>query len=97
MNLSNQNIQNELPRAFSAALKSVGQNLPASSNRIMDSEALLRQTIEKDPEKGFKIVFKRYYHPLRSHALRFVYTTEVAEDVVSDVFWLFGEMNFTEL
>ena len=37
--------------------------------------------------KGFEALFRLYYLPLCSHAVRFVYTREVAEDIVGEVFY----------
>lgn len=52
----------------------------------IDSERLIRQTFDADPAKGYELLFRRYYRPLCSHAVRFVYAKEVAEDIVVDVF-----------
>jgi RNA polymerase sigma-70 factor (ECF subfamily) len=32
------------------------------------------------------MIFKRYYSPLCNHAARFVYSKEIAEDIVSEIF-----------
>lgn len=52
----------------------------------IDSEGFIRQTFDTDPDKAYELLFKRYYRPLCSHAVRFVYSKEVAEDIVVDVF-----------
>jgi len=59
--------------------------------RIVDSEAFIRQAFETDHLKGCELLFKRYYQPLCSHAVRFVYSRTVAEDIVMEVFSRFWQ------
>ncbi|GAB3993607.1 RNA polymerase sigma-70 factor [Spirosoma daeguense] len=54
---------------------------------IVDNEHLIRTAFIQSPEQGFEALFRLYYRPLCSHALRFVYTREVAEDLVGEVFY----------
>ncbi len=49
-------------------------------------ELFIRKTIEIDPIAGFELLFLNYYEVLCSHAVRFIYNHEVAEDLVSEVF-----------
>ncbi len=56
-----------------------------------DTEVFIRKTFETDPQQGLELVFKRYYKPLCSHALRFVYGKQIAEDLVADVFYTFWQ------
>ncbi len=60
---------------------------------ILDDEAILRTAFKNNPEEGFEMVFRRYYKPLCSHAVRYVYSKEIAEDIVSDVFINFWKNN----
>ncbi|MHB1686199.1 MAG: RNA polymerase sigma-70 factor [Ignavibacteriaceae bacterium] len=56
---------------------------------IIDDELLFH--IKQNDSKAFDILFKRYYHRLCSFSFQFVKNTELAEEVVSDVFlniWL---------
>ncbi|MEZ0611209.1 RNA polymerase sigma-70 factor [Fibrella sp. WM1] len=53
---------------------------------MLDDEVLARQLFQTDPEAGCSWLFRRYYRPLCNHALRFVYSREVAEDIVGEVF-----------
>ncbi|WP_373514655.1 RNA polymerase sigma-70 factor [Persicitalea sp.] len=55
----------------------------------LDEEILIRKAFQSSPEEGCELLFRRYHRPLCSHALRFVYSPEVAEDIVSDVFCRF--------
>lgn len=53
---------------------------------MIDEEAFARQLLQTDPEAGFSWLFRRYHAPLCNHALRCVYSREVAEDIVGEVF-----------
>jgi len=63
---------------------------------LMDNEAFIRLILKEDPEKGFAVLFKRYYGPLCSHVTRFVYSREIAQDIVSDVFLNFWKKKLYE-
>ncbi|WP_080054584.1 RNA polymerase sigma-70 factor [Spirosoma aerolatum] len=54
---------------------------------VVDNEYFIRAAFAESSEKGFEALFRLYYNPLCSHALRFVYTREVAEDIVSEIFY----------
>jgi len=56
---------------------------------VFDSELFLRKAFEQEPRKGFELLFRQYYTPLCSHAVRFVYSRQLAEDLVSEVFYQF--------
>lgn len=67
------------------------QKVDEGKSRIIDSEVLIKLSFEADNEKGYELLFKRYYQPLCSHAVRFVYSKEVAEDLVMEVFSQFWQ------
>ena len=52
----------------------------------LNSEFIFKKTIYENPQKGFEMIFKAYYKSLCSHAVRFVYSKEMAEDIVEEVF-----------
>lgn len=57
---------------------------------VTDSELLIRQAFAQSPLKGYELLFNRYFKPLCSHAARFVYDRQLAEDIVVDAlaqFW----------
>lgn len=54
--------------------------------RIVDSELFIRQAFDQSVREGYELLFRRYYRPLCSHAVRFVHSKEQAEDLVSEVF-----------
>ncbi len=53
----------------------------------LDDERLIKTTISESPEKGFELLFKRYYSVLCNHAARYVWSKDVSKDIVSDVFF----------
>ncbi|GAB3911140.1 RNA polymerase sigma-70 factor [Larkinella knui] len=54
-----------------------------------DTELFIRRAFAESPQKGCELLFRRYHQALCSHAVRFVYLKETAEDLVSDVFCKF--------
>ncbi|RYC67959.1 RNA polymerase sigma-70 factor [Spirosoma sp. 209] len=54
---------------------------------VRDNEYFVRLAFAESPQQGFEALFRLYYQALCSHALRFVYTREVAEDIVGEVFY----------
>lgn len=72
-------------------LRSDDANSDSSTTTFIDSELFIRQTFDSDPRKGYELLFKRYYEPLCSHAVRFVYAKEIAEDLVIEVFSQFWQ------
>jgi RNA polymerase sigma-70 factor (ECF subfamily) len=57
--------------------------------KIIDEEKLVKRVFDTDPKQGCEILFKKYYRLLCSHAVRFVYSKEVAEDIVGEIFCRF--------
>ncbi|WP_138478592.1 hypothetical protein [Dyadobacter bucti] len=47
------------------------------------------EAFERDYKSGFVLLFKTYYAPLCSHAMRLVHSRQVAEELVSEVFYQF--------
>ncbi len=56
---------------------------------VVDNEQFVRGAFAQSPNEGFEGLFRLYYKPLCSHILRFVYRQDVAEDIVSEVFYQF--------
>ena len=52
----------------------------------VDSELFIRKAFSEDPEKGCELLFRVYYNDLCSTAIRMVYSRQIAEDVVGEVF-----------
>ena len=62
---------------------------PIEPKQFTDSELFIRRAFEQNAEEGFTLLFRRYHAVLCNHALRFVWSKEVAQDLVSDVFFNF--------
>ncbi|WP_439557078.1 RNA polymerase sigma-70 factor [Dyadobacter sp.] len=58
---------------------------------LSDGEFFIRKTFETDVQKGCELLFQRYYKPMCSHAVRFVYSKDVAEDIVAEIFCNFWD------
>ncbi len=70
----------------------LGRGLDRQQNRpehIPDSEMLLKKAFETNLNEGITLLFRWYYKPLCSHAIRYVSSKEIAEDIVSDIFYKF--------
>ena len=63
----------------------------SGETRIIDAEILLQKTFDTDPRQGCSLLFRLYYAPLCSHVIRFVYSKQVAEDIVGDIFCRFWD------
>ena len=55
------------------------------SPATVDSEVLIRLAFESNPKDGCELLYRHYYQALCSHAVRFVYSKSIAEDLVSDI------------
>jgi RNA polymerase sigma-70 factor (family 1) len=64
---------------------------PHAETRMIDAEVLLQQTFNTNPRRGCSLLYRLYYAHLCSHAIRFVYSKQVAEDIVADVFCRFWD------
>ncbi|MFC5412774.1 RNA polymerase sigma-70 factor [Larkinella bovis] len=58
-----------------------------------DPDWLIRRTLQQDPIKGFELLYQRYYRPLCSHVARLVYSREIGEDLVGDLFYHLWQNN----
>jgi len=65
--------------------------------REVDIEVFIRKAFTTDPRLGCELLFRRYYTNLCNHAIRFVHSKEVAEDIVSDVFAVFWQKRTYEI
>ena len=54
-----------------------------------DSELLIKKAFEVNINQGIELLFRYYYRSLCSHAVRYVSSREIAEDIVSDIFYKF--------
>src|SRR5438128_495491 len=81
----------ELPALLEAQnLRQSGEQDSQMPDRApINSELFIRKTFEINPQKGCELLFRLYYPSMCTHALRFVYSKEIAEDLVADVFYSF--------
>jgi RNA polymerase sigma-70 factor (family 1) len=71
-------------------LQAKGDSLEVTdTDKRVDKEFFIRNVFTTDVKKGYDLLFRHYYTPLCSHAIRYVYSREVAEDIVSEVFLSF--------
>ncbi|MCF0060748.1 RNA polymerase sigma-70 factor [Dyadobacter chenwenxiniae] len=61
-----------------------------------DDERLLREAFAVSPKDGCSLLFRRYYVTLCNHAVRFVHSREIAEDIVSELFETFWQNRIFE-
>ncbi|MFC5412983.1 RNA polymerase sigma-70 factor [Larkinella bovis] len=59
--------------------------------KVTDDELIFRQLFAQEPQRGCELLFRRYYANLVNHAARFVYSKEVAEDLVAEVYTAFWQ------
>jgi len=64
-------------------------HVPEIEEKQIDDEIFIKKALQLNPKDGCELLFRRYYKPLCSHAIRYVYSKEIAEDLVSDVFCKF--------
>ena len=69
-------------------LKDSDEKLDVEVNTTLfsDDEIFIKRAFDQSPEEGCELLFRRYHRALCSHAVRYVYSREIAEDIVSDVF-----------
>lgn len=54
-----------------------------------DDELFIRKALTTNLRLGVELLYKRYYQPLCTHAVKFVGSRETAEDIVSEIFFQF--------
>ena len=65
---------------------------------LLNDELFIKNVLEEDYQKGIELLYRRYFQPLCSHAIKFVGGRDIAEDLVSDVFYtIYKDRVFTEI
>lgn len=59
--------------------------------KVYSDESLIKNLFEQSPQKGFDYLFRKYYANLCNNAIRFVYSREIAEDIVAEIFTNFWQ------
>jgi len=67
-------------------LKDFEERLETNVVSFSDDELVIKRAFDQSADKGCELLFRRYHRALCSHAVRYVYSREIAEDIVSDVF-----------
>lgn len=81
----------------SEKLRISSENESASKKGIvLDEENYLKKLFKISPEKGFDLLFRKYYGTLCSHCVRFVHSKAFAEDIVSEIFVNFWQKKVYE-
>jgi len=75
---------------------SPGTEEDADRGFILDEENYLRRLFKMSPEKGFDLLFRKYYGKLCSHCVRLVHSKASAEDIVSEIFVNFWQKKVYE-
>jgi RNA polymerase sigma-70 factor (ECF subfamily) len=60
---------------------------PGITAGAVDIDTLIMRVIEHDDYMAFELLFKKMYNPLCQFCIKFVKSPEVAEELVSDVFY----------
>ena len=89
--LSNQPANVSSPRF--GTVQPVSQPWKTNVPMVRTMNGSFRQAFDTSPEQGCELLFRRYHRAMCSHAARYVYSKEVAEDIVSDVFCKFWKTN----
>ena len=55
----------------------------------LDDELIIRKTLENNLRLGVELLYKKYFQPMCTHAIKYVGNREVAEDIVSEIFFQF--------
>ncbi len=71
-----------------APFEAIANNLNRTV-RDLDSDVVIKATFAESVNAGIELLFRHYYRPLCSHAVRYVSSKEIAEDIVSDIFYKF--------
>ncbi|WP_232064768.1 RNA polymerase sigma-70 factor [Rhodocytophaga rosea] len=71
------------------ASREISSGLRIESEKTADVEFFIRKTFQTDVRLGCELLYRHYYQPLCSHAIRFLYSKAVAEDLVSEIFYQF--------
>ena len=63
----------------------------SSDDPVQDDEFFLKKAFKDDPKEACSLLFKRYHSLLCNHTVRLVYSRQVAEDIVAEVFFQFWQ------
>ena len=61
------------------------ENPPVAADGGWDNEFFIRAALRENHQLGTELLFNQYYAVLCKHAMRFVGSREIAEDLVGDI------------
>lgn len=76
--------------------KRLGIAKDADESKVLHDEFFIRSCFATSPQKGFELLFRKYYTNLCNHTIRYVYAKDIAEDIVAEVFTNFWKNNSYE-
>lgn len=76
-------------QADQKATREISPKTSIDQENNTDIEFFIRKTFQTDARLGCELLYRHYYQPLCSHAIRFLYSKAAAEDLVSEIFYPF--------
>ncbi|GAB3909960.1 RNA polymerase sigma-70 factor [Larkinella knui] len=58
----------------------------SEETKVISEDYFIQNYFTATPKTGFELLFRKYYTNLCNHAIRYVYSKEIAEDIVAEVF-----------
>ena len=69
-----------------SSLPNLHENSSETGGKVIGGEELLERIFAQNPRQGAELLFRKYYPNLCNHAIRFVFSRDIAEEVVAEVF-----------
>lgn len=86
----NENPGDNKQNFFGLSPNPLNPDMPPLKKQVeLDDELFMRKTLETNLRHGVELLYKRYYQPMCTHAVKFVGSREIAEDLVSEIFFQF--------
>lgn len=63
-----------------------GKPVNGTDGKVISEEKMLHRVLAQNPKQGAELLFRKYYTNLCNHAIRFVFSRDIAEEVVAEVF-----------
>jgi RNA polymerase sigma-70 factor (family 1) len=71
---------------FSLEKESIRNSKDLPETKVFSDEYFIKTCFINSPKEGFELLFRKYYTNLCNHAIRYVYSKDIAEDIVAEVF-----------
>ncbi|GAB3996632.1 RNA polymerase sigma-70 factor [Spirosoma daeguense] len=81
---------------FSYKNESIGISRKLIEAKVFSDEYFIKNCFTNSPKEGFELLFRKYYTNLCNHAIRYVYSKDIAEDIVAEVFTNFWNYKIHE-